>query len=237
MAALLNDLRFGARLLWRAPTFTVIAVASLALGIGANAAIFSAINALLLRPVPAAAPDRLVAIFTSDFSGPTHGSSSYADALDFARAAPALSELAAVSVEPLSLTAGPEPERVFAEVVSPNYFSVLGIQPAAGRFFAGPLDGRAADPPMAVLSYRYWQRRFAGDLSVVGRTVRIGVEPTTIVGRRAAGVSGTDARARSRPVRRHPRHGQRSPRSAATAATRSSGGWRPARGSSRSRRS
>ncbi len=90
MASMLTDLRFGARLLFRAPGFTLVAVASLALGIGANAAIFGAINGLLLKPVAAVAPDRLVAIFTSDFSGPTYGASSYADAVDFARGTPAL---------------------------------------------------------------------------------------------------------------------------------------------------
>jgi putative ABC transport system permease protein len=104
VASSLTDLRFGARLLLRAPAFTAIAVLSLALGIGANAAIFGAINGLLLKPLPVAAPDRLVAIFTSDFSGPTYGGSSYADAVDFAAGAPALSGVATSAMVPISVT-------------------------------------------------------------------------------------------------------------------------------------
>ena len=133
MASMLADLRFAARLLVRAPGFTLVAVASLALGIGANAAIFGAINGLLLTPIAAVAPDRLVAVFTSDFSGPAYGASCYGDAVDFARGTPALRDLAAAAMVPLSLTAGSQPERVFAELVSPNYFAVLGLRPAAGQ--------------------------------------------------------------------------------------------------------
>jgi predicted permease len=189
MASMLIDLRFGVRLLLRAPGFTLVAVASLALGIGANAAIFGAINGLLLKPVAAVAPDRLVAVFTSDFSGPTYGASSYADAVDFARGTPALRDLAAAGVEPLSLTAGTQPERVFAELVSPNYFAVLGLRPAAGRL----PHGTVADSTIArsvVVTHRFWQRRFAGDPSIIGRGVRIGREAATIVGVAPEGYAG-----------------------------------------------
>jgi predicted permease len=189
MSSGLQDLRFGARLLRRAPAFTAVAVASLALGIGANAAIFGAINGLLLKPIAAAAPDRLVAIFTSDFSGPAYGSSSYADAVDFARGTPALSGLAAASMSPVSITVGAQPERVFAELVSPNYFDVLGLSAVAGRLPTGSLtDGPAA--PAIVITHRYWQRRFNGDPGVVGRGIRLGREAATIVAIAPEGYAG-----------------------------------------------
>ena len=180
MASSLTDLRFGARLLLRAPGFTAIAVLSLALGIGANAAIFGAINGLLLKPLPVAAPDRLVAIFTSDFSGPTYGGSSYADAVDFAAGAPALSGVATSGMVPISVTIGAQPERVFAELVSPDYFDVLGLRGTAGRLPTGSLvDGTIA--PAVVITHRFWQRRFAGDPGVIGRAIRVGREAATIV--------------------------------------------------------
>jgi MacB-like periplasmic core domain len=177
MDSSLQDLRYGARLLLRAPAFTIVAVLSLALGIGANAAIFGAINGLLLQPLAAAHPERVVAVFTSDFSGPTYGASSWGDAIDFAHGAPALKDLAAAAVEPVSVTLGAQPERLFAELVSPNYFAVLGHQATAGRLPQGALtDGTFA--PMVVITHRFWQRRFAGDPGVIGRHVRIGREAT-----------------------------------------------------------
>ncbi len=180
MLSSLQDLRFGARLLLRAPGFTLVAVASLALGIGANTAIFGAINGILLKPLPVAAPDRLVAIFTSDFSGPTYGGSSSADAVDFAAGAPALSGVATAAIAPISVTIGRQPERVFAERISPDYFDVLGLRGAAGRLPSGGLaDGTIA--PAVVITHRFWQRRFGGDPSVIGRAIRVGREASTIV--------------------------------------------------------
>jgi predicted permease len=189
MSSGLQDLRFGLRLLRRAPGFTAVAVLSLAIGIGASAAIFGAINGLLLKPVAAAAPERLVAIFTSDFSGPAYGASSYPDAVDFAGGAPALQGLAAASMTPLTLTAGPQPERVFGELVSPNYFDVLGLQAAAGRLPAGSLaEGPPA--PEIVITHRFWERRFNADPAVIGRGVRLGGEAATIVAVAPDGYAG-----------------------------------------------
>src|SRR6187401_1027895 len=154
MRSSLQDLRYGARLLWRAPGFTAAAVLSLAVGIGANAAIFGAINGLLLKPLPVAAPDRLVAIFTSDFSGPRYGGSSYLDAVDFARGAPALAGVAVADVDRLSLTIGRQPEQAFAEYVSPNYFDVLGLRSVAGRLPSAALTDTPTTPGV-VLSHRF----------------------------------------------------------------------------------
>ena len=188
MASMLTDLRFGARLFLRSPGFTLVAVASLAIGIGANAAIFGAINGLLLKPLPVAAPDRLVAIFTSDFSGPRYGGSSYLDALDFARGTPALAGLAVADIDRLSLTASAQPERVFAEHVSPNYFDVLGLASVAGRLPSGALTD--SPPASVVLTHRFWQRRFDGDPGVVGRTIRLGREAAMIVAVAPPGYAG-----------------------------------------------
>jgi len=188
MASMLTDLRFGARLLLRSPGFTLVAVTSLAIGIGANAAIFGAINGLLLKPLAVTAPDRLVAIFTSDFSGPRYGGSSYLDAVDFARGTPALAGLAVADVDRLSLTAGAQPERVFAEYVSPNYFDVLGLASVAGRLPTGALTD--SPPASVVLTHRFWQRRFDGDPGVVGRTIRLGREAATIVAVAPPGYAG-----------------------------------------------
>ena len=189
MRSTLQDLRYGARLLWRAPGFTIVAVLTLAIGIGANAAIFGAINGLLLKPLPVAAPDRLVAVFTSDFSSPGFGGSSYPDAVDFARGTPAVNNLAVARIDLLTLTAGLQPERVFGERVSPNYFDVLGIGASAGRLPSGALTDVVAAPTV-VLTHRYWQRRFNGDAGVIGRTIRLDREVGTIVGVAPAGFTG-----------------------------------------------
>ena len=188
MASMLTDLRFGARLLLRSPGFTLVAVTSLAIGIGANAAIFGAINGLLLKPLPVAAPDRLVAIFTSDFSGPRYGGSSYLDAVDFARGTPALAGLAVADINRLSLTASAQPERVFAEHVSPNYFDVLGLASVAGRLPSGALtDSPTCErrPHPSLLA-----ARFDGDPGVVGRTIRLGREGRHDRRGRATGYAG-----------------------------------------------
>ncbi|MFI5079068.1 MAG: ABC transporter permease, partial [Vicinamibacteria bacterium] len=189
MFSSLQDLRFGLRLLLRAPAFTIVAVASLAIGIGANAAIFGAINGLLLKPVQAVAPDRLVAIFTSDFSGPLYGGSSYADAVDFARGAPALEDLAVADVDRVSLTIGRQPEQAYVEQVSPNYFRLLGLTSAVGLLPRGALTDTPATPTV-VLTHRFWQRRFDGDPAVVGRSIRVGRDLVTIAGVTAEGFAG-----------------------------------------------
>jgi predicted permease len=189
MLSSLQDLRFGARLLWRSPAFTAVAVLSLAIGIGANAAVFGAINGLLLKPIAAAAPDRLVAIFTSDFSGPTYGGSSYPDAVDFAGGAPALESLAVANVERVSLTIGRQPEEAYAEHVSPNYFDVLGLTSVAGQMPRGALTDTPATPGV-VLTHRFWQRRFNGDPAAIGRAIRVGRDVMTIVAVAPPGYAG-----------------------------------------------
>jgi putative ABC transport system permease protein len=191
MDALVQDLRYALRTLAKAPGFAVVAVLTLGLGIGGTTVIFSLINALLLRP-PAHVQqaDRLVALFTSDYSGPPFGSSSIPDIEDFARQTDVLSGLAAFGQRPVSFIAGDEPHRALAELVSGNYFTLLGLTPAVGRLLR-PDEGTASGAaPVAVLGYGLWQRRFGGDPAVVGSTIRMSGHPFTIVGVAPPGFSG-----------------------------------------------
>lgn len=183
MGDLLHDLRYAVRGLRRAPGFTFVAVLTLALGIGANTTIFSVVNAVLLRP-PAAVrePGRLVSIYTSDFSGPRYGTSSYADYLDFRKDNTQLAGLAAFTFRPFNFSTGGAASRVGGEAVTGNYFAVLGVTPALGRAFT-PDEGRApGTEPVAVVSYGLWQRAFGGDPGAIGRTIHVNGSAFTIVG-------------------------------------------------------
>ena len=128
---LVQDLRYALRTLRRSPAFTVVAVLTLALGIGANTTIFSVVSAVLLRP-PAEVhePDRLVSVYTSDYSGPRYGTSSYADYLDFLSGTTQLSGLAAFAPSPLNFSTDGAASRVWGEEVTGNYFAVLGVVPS-----------------------------------------------------------------------------------------------------------
>ena len=158
------------------------------LGIGANTAIFSLVNALLLRPLPADRPHELVALYTSDYSGPLHGASSYPDYARFRDEGDVLAGLVAYQPTPFSLSsddvgsASGRSERVYGELVSRDYFSMLGIVPQLGRGFH-PHEDRTPDThPVAILSDGLWRRLFAGDPEVLGRSVRLNGHPFTVVG-------------------------------------------------------
>src|SRR5262245_33471822 len=133
MDNLLRDLRYGARFLVRSPGFALAAIVSLGLGIGGITAIFRLLNALLLRPMPVSEPERIAAIYTSDFSSTTYGSSSYPDFLDFRQRSGAVTEIAAYRPTPVSMSIDSEMDIAFIEAVSGNYFSMLGIGAAQGR--------------------------------------------------------------------------------------------------------
>jgi predicted permease len=177
------DIRYALRTLRRSPAFTLAAVLTLALGIGANTTIFSMVSAVLLRP-PAQVrePDRLVHVFTSDYSGPRYGASSYADYLDFQEGATALSGLAAFAPSPLNFSTGGGASRVWGEEVSGNYFTVLGVAPALGRTFVAGAERTRAAEPVTVLSYALWQRAFGADSGVIGREVQVNGYPFTVIG-------------------------------------------------------
>src|SRR5512140_1331174 len=159
MSWVLQDLRYAIRLLLRSPGFTTVMVLTLALGIGANAAIFSYVDATWLRPVPTRDPDRLVRIFTSahDATGDDpRGPSSYVDYLDLRAQATAFSDVLAFERRGALLYGPDQVTRLTVEVVSPNYFTALGIQPIAGRVFSDAETAALNDHPGVVISYELW---------------------------------------------------------------------------------
>jgi len=177
-----QDLRFGARMLLKQPGFTLILVLTLALGIGANGVIFSLVNALLLRPLPVEKPHELAAVFTSDFSSGEFGTSSYPDYAAFRDRNQSFSGLALYMPQPLSLNVDEANERVFGEIVSGNYFAVLGLRPALGRGFLPEEDQKPGTSPVAIVSHKLWQARFGGDATIIGRNIKLNGQPFTIVG-------------------------------------------------------
>ncbi|MEX2284658.1 MAG: ABC transporter permease [Gemmatimonadota bacterium] len=190
MDALLQDIRYSLRRLLRAPGFALIAIATLGLGIGANTAIFSVINGVLLKPPKGVSdPDRLVAIFTSDFSGPLYRSSSYPDYQDFALQRDVFSSVSALSTQPVNVARGTQLARLNAEIVSGNYFQLVGAQPAAGRLFT-PADSAEA---VVVLSESVWRTQFGGQAALIGSTVAVNGRPFTVIGVAAPRFAGITA--------------------------------------------
>jgi predicted permease len=196
MPRFLLDLRFAVRNLRRSPLFTVVAIASLALGIGANTAIFTLVDQLMLRLLPVSNPEQLVMISST---GPHMGSnrgaraSSYPMYQDFQKKAQAFSHVFCRYYTPTSISFGGQTERVGLELVSGNYFQALGVKPAIGRVFSPEEDDRVyKGHPVVVLSHQYWTTRFAGDPSVIGQKLLVNNYPMTIVGVSAAGFVGLD---------------------------------------------
>jgi putative ABC transport system permease protein len=182
MDAFWRDLRFALRGLGRSPAFTAIAVLTLALGIGANTAIFSVVNAVLLRPLAYRDPDRLVSLASSySARGVANVPVSAPELNDYRREVDALQDAAGAWPININLTGYGEPERIAAAVVSPNFFSVLGVAPALGRDFTNE-DAGGRIGYVALISYELWQRRFGGDPAAIGKTVRLDDDPITIIG-------------------------------------------------------
>ncbi len=182
MGTLWQDLRFGARMLWKRPGFTAVAVLTLALGIGANTAIFSLVNAILLRPLPLKEPSRLVNVHSVSPDGSSFHTFSYPDYTDFRERGGVFEDALAYTVDTYSLNAGEQSERVFGMVVTGNAFSVLGVSPAAGRFFTAEEDSPANPATVVVLGHGFWQRRFGSDPTLVGRTLALNGRQFTVVG-------------------------------------------------------
>jgi predicted permease len=178
---MLGDLKYAARSLIRAPIFALAAILTLALGIGANTAVFSVVRGVLLRPLPHADGDRLVYLRQSaELAGLENTWFSVPEIVDL-REAGGLSALGEFSSSSFNLTARGEPAQVLAGIVSGNFFEVMGLGPAVGRVFDRGDDGPAA-APVIVLTYDYWMRAFGGDPGVVDETVDLGGTAATIVG-------------------------------------------------------
>jgi putative ABC transport system permease protein len=182
MPSFFQHLQYAARMLRKNPSFSVVAILTLALGIGANATIFSFINALLLRPIAGVErPDQLVGIYTSDYSSGLFGGSSFPDYEDLRQQTNVFTDLAAYDSAFLNLTGSETPERLRASLVTTNYFKVLGVRAHMGRTLREEDDVSGASAT-AVLSYAFWQRHFGGDRSVFGRSLTLGNKAYTIVG-------------------------------------------------------
>ncbi len=181
MDTLLQDIRFGFRMLIRNPGFTAVAVLTLALGFGANTAIFSAVNAILLKPLPLHQPDRLLQLWETE-SALDRAPFAPQDYLDWQARNHTFSGMTLMGwPASYNLSGAGVPQRAAGEPTEANFFSVLGVAPLAGRTFRTGED-RAGANHVAVLSYGFWQRQFGGDRGVLGREVRLNGEPYTIVG-------------------------------------------------------
>ena len=189
MATLVQDLRYALRALGKSPGFTFVAVVTLALGIGANTAIFSVVNAVMLRPMPGIAePDRLVWVTHVDHG--RAGRVSYPDAMDYRDHAGVFSGLSAVDRLPVHLATARTTDRLEAQVASGDYFSVLGVIPAAGRVFTA--DDDRARRPVAVISAPYAERRFGSAAAAVGGAISLNGRAFTIVGVAPAAFQGLE---------------------------------------------
>jgi len=181
MDTIWQDIRYGFRMLARKPGFTLVAIVTLALGIGANSAIFSVVDATLLRPLPFREPQQLVQLWmteSAEGSFPLTGQ----DFLDWRAQNHTFEEMCVYSFqESLNASGGGEPERAATVEIQPNYFSTLGVQPILGRTFAWE-ENQAGQNHVAVLSYGFWQRRFGGLGSAVNSTVELNSEPYKVVG-------------------------------------------------------
>ena len=196
MTSLVRDLRFALRAIRRSPLFASVAIFSLALGIGANTAIFTLMDQLMLRLLPVKRPEQLVMLYQQ---GAHNGSNmgyrmhSYPMYQDFQQKAAPLAEVLCRRLISASLSVENQTERVETELVSGNYFTMLGVPAAIGRVFSSEQDDRVYQGhPVVVLSYDYWVSRFAQDPNVVGKKIRVNDYPMTIVGVSAAGFAGFD---------------------------------------------
>jgi len=178
---LLQDLRFGLRMLRKSPSFTIVTVLTLALGIGANTAIFSVVNTVLVRPLPYPNHDRILRIQESH-QNDAEANLTYATFLDMQRAAKSVDNLSAYRPWVFNLTGEGEPERVAGAMVSANFFTAFATQPYLGRLLIDEDDRSGGNNRVTVLSYGLWANRYGGDRYIIGRTVLVNSEPHTVVG-------------------------------------------------------
>ncbi len=191
MESVIKDIRYGFRNLIKRPGFTLIAIITLALGIGANTAIFSLISTVLLRPLPVSHPEQIVEVYGTRHQGADYTLQSYLNYKDYRERNNVFSGLSTYRFAPMSVSHDGRNERVWGFEVSGNYFDMLGIRPHLGRYFLSEEDQTPGSHPVAVITYACWQKRFASQ-NVIGQSLRINGVPFTIVGVAAQGFSGTE---------------------------------------------
>jgi macrolide transport system ATP-binding/permease protein len=178
---LLKDMRYALRGLSRSPGFFAVAILSLALGVGVNTAMFSLVDALLLRPLPVTSPATLVDVFTSGDTGEDYATSSYADFTDVAAQNTVFSDMTAYSPMMAPLALGDRSRVALGQIVTGNHFTLLGIQPQVGRLLA-PSDDTAGAERVVVLSDRTWRREYGADAAIVGRAITLRGQTYTVAG-------------------------------------------------------
>jgi predicted permease len=186
---MLHDLRYAFRVLAKSPVFTAVAAISLALGIGANSAIFSLVNVAVLKPIPVEEPGRVAGVFMTDQRNPGNLPLSHLNYKDLRDQNQVFTQMAAYTFAQLNWSTANESEQIPAQVVSGNYFSLLGAQPALGRGFLPEED--ATPTAVAVVSHGFWERSLGADPSIVGRTLTLNRTPFTVVGIAPKGFTGT----------------------------------------------
>ncbi|MGH9334196.1 MAG: ABC transporter permease, partial [Vicinamibacteria bacterium] len=196
MQEILQDLRFAARSLVKRPAFTIVAAVSLALGIGANTTIFTMVNSVFLNPLPVEDPSELVVVYTLDENNAAAGATpvSFPNYEDYRDGNDSFEGLAAWAFPiPTSMLAGEEPEQVFTELVTGNYFELMGIRPALGRFITPAEDRAEGRNPVVVMSHRLWSRRFGRVPEVVGRAITLNGVSYDVIGVAPEGFQGVNA--------------------------------------------
>ncbi|HKO60926.1 MAG TPA: ABC transporter permease [Pyrinomonadaceae bacterium] len=182
MNNLIQDIRYSLRGLSRQPAFTVVAVMSLALGIGANTAIFSLVNAVLLKPLSFTEPDRLAVVWEADPARDVSDDEvAVGNYVDWKTQNSVFEEMAAVGFRSFNITGDGEPEKVIANGATQNFFPLLGVSPALGRNFL-PDEDKDGGPKVMILSYGLWQRRYGGDKEIIGKDIILNGEKHTVVG-------------------------------------------------------
>src|SRR5271167_1802346 len=186
-----HDLRAGVRRLRQSPGFSIVAILTLALGIGANASIFSVINAILFRPLPLERSSELVSL-NGTLAGETTPMFSYPNYRDFRDRNSVLTGLASYGFIPASIGRKDTSQRIWGYIVTGNYFNLLGVKPLAGRLLQPEDDQVRGGHPVVVLSYTGWQKRFRGDPGVVGVKVQVNGREFTVLGVTPKGFFGTE---------------------------------------------
>jgi putative ABC transport system permease protein len=181
LSSLRQDIRYTLRMLAKNPGFTLVAVITLALGIGANTAVFSLVNSILLRPLPLPASRQLMVLFVKEGSATQEWGASYPDFEDWRRQSRSFDGLTAFAPQSVNLTGGEQPARIRGAFVSSNFFAVTGVQPSVGREFE-PGEDEPGAAHVAIINYGLWQGRLGGDPQILGKSLRLNGEAFTIIG-------------------------------------------------------